>query len=893
MRLCFFCSGVLNMLKATNLKAEYKSNPIGMDERFPRFSYELLGDGSSQKMRRIVVQDENKKTVWDSGFVNDGSCHQIVYSGSALKPFTRYFWKVYVQDETGKTVCSTEKAFFETGFLGKKWTAQWILGKTGSSYKAPVQYFRRRFNIEKKVVKARLYATALGLYEAYINGKKVSPDLFTPGWTDYHNRVQYQAYDVTKLLKNGCNVIADLLAEGWFCGSIPRHHNLDKPAYGPFPLFMQELHLTYEDGTTEKLVTDEQYHSVNTFPALKLSDIYAGEIYDANEEPAGWLTSDSELPLELPAKIFEGDIKKDFFADCPEYHSGKLPAVVWNSGAPVREIMTIQPVSIKKRKHTNTFIVDFGQNITGRERFLLKKSYRGTTITIRHGEMLNEDGSLYTRNLRTARATTVYHAANSKKQVIYEPKFTYYGFRYLEISGWPGELNKDQIEAVVIHSDLPDTGDFECSNEMLNKLFRNIVWGQRGNFLDNPTDCPQRDERLGWTGDTQIFMNTATFNMYAPEFYTKWIHDLNSCKYPGKGYPHYIPHAYKMNRFAAGWADAAFICPDMMLKKYGDTRLIETYFDKMKDYFQVQLEKSGGNYIVNNAVFADWLNLDDPTSKELISTAYLAGMTKLMSHHAELIGRNGDAKELAELSKKVTAAYQKEFFVKNELKENSQTAALLTLHFELAPKAARQNVCNALLTNLKAHDNHLATGFLGTPLLLKVLTKIGQVDLAYEILQKTTYPGWLYPVTQGATTMWERWNSWNDQTGFGDVSMNSFNHYAYGAVAEWFYETICGINALSDNLEQAGFRQFLLAPEFGSGLEHATATYISQYGPIVSSWRRDEKFIFWAFCVPAGTTAIVKLPGQEKALKEAGIKKQKNGIFLAEPGEYLVEISTL
>ena len=860
-----------------------------MDESSPRFSYELQGDGSFQREYRIIVQTNEKKIVWDSGFVKNGCCHNIVYKGKELKPFTRYDWHVQVKDETGKIGKSAEKAFFETGFLGRKWSAKWILGTYGQCYRKPVQRMLRRFSIDKKIIKARLYTTALGVYEAYLNGKKVSEDLFSPGWTDYHHRVQYQAYDVTKMLKRGFNTLADYLGEGWFCGTIPRLNNLGEPAYGPFPMLMQELHLFYEDGTSEKIVSDHDFHTVNYPYSIIMSDIYMGEIYDADEGGDSWMLSEAEFAYETPAKIFEGEFKKRFFDACPDYHSKKLPAVVWNSGAPVREIMTLAPVSIKKRKQTGSYIIDFGQNLTGRERFLLKRSFRGTTITIRHGEMLNEDGSLYTRNLRQAQATTVYHAANSRKQVIYEPKFTYYGFRYLEISGWPGELKKDQIEAVVIHTDLPDTGHFECSNEMINKLFSNIVWGQRGNFLDNPTDCPQRDERLGWTGDTQVFINEATYNMYAPEFYTKWIHDLNSCKEQGCGYPHYIPYAYKKGRFAAGWADAAFICPDVMLKKYGDTRLIETYFDKMKDYFQVQLKKSEGNLIVKNAVFKDWLNLDDPTSEELISTAYLAGMTKLMAHHAELLGKTDDASELKKLSQKVKAAYRKEFFSGNELKEKSQTAALLTLHFDLAPEAAYQNVCNVLLDNLAARGNHLATGFLGTPLLLKVLTNIGKVDLAYEILQKTDYPGWLYPVTQGATTMWERWNSWTAETGFGDINMNSFNHYAYGAVGEWFYETICGIQPLSDTLEQTGFRQFLLAPEFGTSLQYATATYISQYGPIVSSWQREEKSVFWAFCVPPGTTALVRLPGQEKALTEAGLIKQKNGIFLANPGEYLVE----
>ena len=878
------------MLKAVNLKVEYKWNPIGMDEKIPRFSYELEGTGSRQEQFRICVLTEDKKNVWDSGFLKDGRCHQIVYAGKTLQPFTRYFWKVQVIDESGKKSTSSEKAFFETGFLGKKWSAEWICDKIGECYKNPVQRFIRRFQINKKVQKARLYTTALGLYEAYLNGKRVSPDLFSPGWTDYHHRVQYQAYDVTKMLKQGSNSLADLLGEGWFCGGIPRDLNRGQIAYGPFPMLLQELHIRYSDGTSEKIVSDNRFNTLRTLPSIKVSDIYMGEIYDANEELDDWMTSEEGRYLEVPVKVFQGEIRKEFFRSCPDYHSKKLPEIVWNSGAPVREIMTLSPVSIKKRKNAGTYIVDFGQNLTGRERFLLKKSYRGTSITIRHGEMLNEDGSLYTRNMRSAAATTVYYAANSKKQVIYEPTFTYYGFRYLEISGWPGELKPDQIEAVVIHSDLPDCGHFECSNEMINQLFSNIVWGQRGNFLDNPTDCPQRDERLGWTGDTQVFINVATYNMYAPEFYTKWIHDLNCCKPMGGGYPYYVPYAYRRNTFAAGWSDAAYICPDIMLKKYGDTRLIETYFEKMKDYFQVQLKKSGGSLIVKNAVFKDWLNLDDPTSEELISTAYLAGMTKLLAHHAELLGKKEDAKELKALSKKVATAYQKEFFINNKLKEKSQTAALLTLHFDLAPAAAKQNVCDDLLENLKSRDNHLSTGFLGTPILLKTLSSIGKTDLAYEILQKTSYPGWLYPVTQGATTMWERWNSWNDQTGFGDVNMNSFNHYAYGAVGEWFYETICGIQALSDTLDQAGFKQFMLAPEFGNSMNYASATYVSQYGPIVSSWRREDKMLLWAFCVPPGTTAIVKLPGQDAALKEAGIKKQKNGIFLANPGEYLVEI---
>lgn len=890
------------MLTAQNLKVEYKTNPLGMDEMQPRFSWELSGNSMDQSACRIVVKEDGKKVVWDSGFIRTNLCNQICYGGEALKKFTRYDWTVQLKDEKGKTSpVSKEEAFFETGFLSSPWEGKWIAARGGTGYLLPPQRLLRRFEVKKKVKKARLYTAVLGLYEAFINGKNVTEDVFTPGWTDYYKRVQYQAYDVTALIVKGKNMLADVIAEGWFCGKIARNWTHGMVSYGPHPAMSQELHLTYEDGTTEKIVSNSEFRSFSVTdcpPAIRMSDIYMGETYDATEDDVSWKLPTKEVFDETAPIVLENEALEDYFSNTPRWsHRRSMPKIEWQSGAPVRRIMTVKPVKITKRKDANTFVVDFGQNLTGRERFTLKNTKRGTSILIRHGEMLNDDGSLYTSNLRAAAATTHYLAGNAKS-VTYEPTFTYYGFRYLEISGWPGELKEDQIEAVVIHSDLEETGAFECSNPLLNQLFSNIVWGQRSNFLDVPTDCPQRDERLGWTGDTQVFANVATYNMYCPEFYTKWIRDLNLTQMADGGYKHYVPDPYsnsenpRQGATATGWGDAGIICPDVMFRKYGDLRLIRLYFDNMKRHLYSQINRAGNSYLVKNACFGDWLNIDDPTDESLLSTAYLAGMAKMLAHHAGLLGRAEDQLELEQMAAATKKAFQQTFFKNDQLQAKSQTAMLLVLHFDLAPEKAYKNVCNALVKSIKVtHKVHLSTGFLGTPILLSTLTKIGEIDLAYDLLQQTTYPGWLYPVTQGATTMWERWNSWNEKTGFADIHMNSFNHYAYGAVGDWFYETICGIQPLSDCVEHAGFKRFKLAPRFGKSLEYASAAFRCPYGEIASGWKRIGDTVLWFFDVPVGTTAEIDLPGAEKALLAAGVVKCKDcGKLIAAPGEYQVEV---
>ena len=843
------------MLTPFNLKVEYKKNPLGMDEPRPRFFYQLEGNGKKQISRRITVTDSEGNTVWDSGEIQDSSTIQITYHGKRLKRFSRYHWQVSVKDDMGEVAVSQEEAYFETGFLDTLWTAKWI---TGNPYRIdcmnPPSKIFRDFEIKKGLRKARLYATALGVYEAYINGKTVGDLCLTPGWTDYYHRVQYQAYDVTDMLNEGTNCLASLLGEGWYCGRISRIWIHEKASYGPFPMLKMELHLEYESGESEIIATDNTFQQdSNKITAIIMSDIYMGETCDASRDLCGWKLPNGKRQASA---VTEVDSPVD---------------IVWQSGADIRRIQELSPRSIAQRPN-GSWIVDFGQNLTGRERIRLKNTCHGTHITIRHGEMLNPDGSLYIENLRTAAALTQYSCGNHDEE-IYEPVFTFFGFRYLEISGWPGDLTPDQITAQVISSDLESTGAFSCSNPLLNQLYSNIVWGQRSNFLDVPTDCPQRDERLGWTGDTQVFANIASYNAYTPAFYSKWLVDLNLCQGQKGAYPNFAPDPYRWGytgdagwyNGAAGWGDAGVICPRVMLLKYGDQRISEKYFDNMIRWINFPIKYANENMIVKCARYGDWLNIDAPTPDELLSTAYLAGSVALLANSATLLGKDDEAAELKDLRNDIAEAFGKEFFENDQLKEDcrTQTAALLTLEFDLAPNEnAWKNTCEFLKKDIVENRQlHLSTGFLGTPLLMKVLTKIKEVDLAYDLLQQTSYPGWLYSVTQGATTMWERWNSWSDTTGFGDVSMNSFNHYAYGAVGDWFFETICGIQPGQAQLDDTGFRRWKLQPEFGHSLNHASAIYRSICGEIKSSWQRaDNGNINWTFTVPVNTQAELVLP---------------------------------
>ena len=819
------------MLTVSRMLTEYKTDPIGIDEPSPRFFYTLSGDGAKQTSRRITVKNESGRIVWDSGVVKSAETTQIEYAGTPLRPRTRYVWRVEAVSDRRET--ARGQASFETGMMRGAWQAQWIAGRLSLDNRLPVQNTHRTFSLSRVPARARLYISALGLYEAKVNGKPVTENCLAPGWTDYYERVQYQVYDVSELLEKGENTLSVDLAEGWYSGRISRAWDHENPSWGEYPMLIAELRA----GEKVLCATGEGWKFTDT--DTRMSDIYMGETVDRH---AASFT-------EHPAVVRRPPVRLE-----------------WTVGTPIRRIRTLKPVSIT-RLANGAHIVDFGVNFAGREKFTLRNAPAGTAILIRHGEMLRADGTLYTDNLRSAAATTTYFAQGGVTET-YEPRFTFYGFRYLEVTGWPGKLGKRDIEAAALSSALPETGKFHCSNELVNRLFDNIIRGQESNFVDVPTDCPQRDERQGWSGDTQVFTNVATYNRFAPEFYAKWLVDMNLGR-QDELYPSFAPHPYHRERekmpgehfFSAGWGDAGIICPYQLFRKYGDLRVARTWLDNMERSLVRQLELNDGDPIVPFSVYGDWLNIDAPTDKPLIATAYLAGMAKLVSRLAAACGDTPRAERMETLYQAERAAFIDRFFTPGgELVCRTQTAALLALHFDLVPEKARRKTVDFLVRDIdKTHKCHLSTGFLGTPLLLPVLTKLGRTDLAYRLLEQTTYPGWLFPVTNGATTMWERWNSWTPDKGFGAVSMNSFNHYAYGAVGEWFYETICGILPG----EAGGFRRFRLAPEPGGTFTEASAEYDSLYGKITSAWKIGAKGkLVWRFTVPFGTEAdLVPPPG--------------------------------
>ena len=819
-----------------DLKTEYKCDPLGMDAPHPRFSYKLRGCAAEQSARRIIVQQSDGTVMWDSGWQQSAESIQIVYSGKKLQPHTRYFWRAGVRMEDGcEFLQEKAEAFFETGFAGSAWQGAWIGAYAGEKNMRPVDHFRKKFTLKSDVIKARLFLSALGLYEAELNGVKVGNELFAPGWTDYYSRVQYQVYDAAELLHSGENTLQIQLADGWYSGTIAVLVNTEDHGYGPHPLLRAELHVELADGRKEIICSDTSWECSGS-GAIRYSDIYMGEYYDARlEEISDWHNG-------------------VFTEEHPEI------AMDWQEGAPVRVTEILPPQKIT-RSRNGCFIVDFGQNITGSELLKLPPLPEGTQIRIRHGEMLQADGSLYVENLRSAKAETIY-ISKGKQPHTYAPRFTFYGFRYLEITGLT-EITPDMVSARVIHSDLERTGYFSCSDGLLNRLYENARWGQRGNFLDIPTDCPQRDERQGWSADTQIFAPTASFNYFTPGFYTKWLRDLNACRYFG-AFPEIAPYVCKLKdpaHWASGWSDAGLLVPWELFKKYGDTRLLEEYAANMAEYLDVQEKASNGTWLVKNARYGDWLGHDVPLDEEFLTTAYFAGMTRLFVRICRILGQEEEAMRREEMFGQIKAAFLRKFYSPSgELLIKTQSAALLALRFELLPENDNGQTLHILTEDIRKRDTHLSTGFLGTPLLLETLSRCGKNDLALELLMQKTYPSWLYSVIQGATTFWERWDSWTAEKGFGDVTMNSFNHYAYGAVAEFFYRNICGIQLMEEQ-GFAGGKQITLSPVFTAKLQFAAGEYESMYGRIISRWEwKNSNELQWHIAIPCNSSARVELP---------------------------------
>lgn len=845
-----------------NTLTENLKNPLGLDVT-PRFGWQLVSEKRNimQTAYEIRVSDAmatlSKGNVWSSGKVNSDQSLFVVYAGKPLQSGKKYFWQVRVWDNTGKASAWTEAGFWQMGLLNPSdWKAKWIQpGYKEDTINQPSPYFRKTFSTTKKIASATAYITSLGLYEAFINGKRVGDAYLTPGWTSYNKRLQYQLYDVTSLLISGTNAVGVALGSGWYRGFIG--FSGQKNFYGKEVALLAQIEIQYTDGTTETIVTDESWKS--STGSIVSSEIYDGETIDARKEKTGWNTTSFNDSAWQGVRI----------------KTSSAPPLIATYNEPIRKKETFKSIkTITTPKGEK--VLDFGQNLVGWVQVKIKGN-AGDKITLYHAEVLDKEGNFYTENLRPAKQKNEY-ILNGNGEEFVEPHFTFQGFRYIKIENYKGEINPDNFTAVALYSDMQPTGTFTSSNQLINQLQHNIQWGQRGNFLDVPTDCPQRDERLGWTGDAQAFARTATFNYDVHNFFSKWLKDVEADQIDGS-VPFVVPNVLgKGATGSTGWADAATIIPWTMYLAYGDKRVLEDQFASMKAWVGF-MERNSTNYLWNKGFhFGDWLfyrPFDDNdgrsavTDKYLIAQCFFAHSTELVIKTAKVLGKQEDVAKYSALLKNIKDAFMKEYMTANgRLVSSTQTAYVLALNFDMLPENLRAYAAEKLVENIKSYGNHLTTGFLGTPYLCHVLTRFGYDDVAYTLLLQETYPSWLYPVKMGATTIWERWDGIKPDGTFQTPGMNSFNHYAYGAIGDWMYRVATGI----DTDESApGYKSIVIKPHLDSRLTQASSEYKTGYGLVKSAWKTTDQAITLDVEIPANTKATIYIPADSaEAVSEGG-----------------------
>lgn len=879
------------MLQVTNLLINYLEEPMGIQGN-PQFSWSLLSDNREVKQvayqLQIALDEKFNHIVYDTGVVDSESSGQIVINGLELEPLKYYYVRVRATDNYKEDSPYSRPGVFLTSKFELPWSAEFVTAeKESEADKSEGTYIRKELKISRKIKSAFMCSTALGLYKLYVNGKKVSDDQFAPGWTSYHKHLMYQVYDVTKQLQTGENVVAVHLGAGWYkglMGFLGRRNN-----YGSRTAFIGELYVTYEDGSEEVINSDATWMGCKS-PVL-FSEIYDGEIYDAKNEIENWNKTGQTEGDWKPVQL----IKTDKSVLVPQ-EDAKVKMI---DCLPVKEVITTP---------LGETVLDFGQNLTGWMEFLAKGS-RGDKIIYQCFEVLDAAGNVYTANLRSAKERIEY-TFKDEEPVRFYPNFTFQGFRYVHIIECPGEIKAENFLAHTVHSEMKPTGSFECSNKDLNQLWHNIVWGLKGNFLDIPTDCPQRNERVGWTGDAQIFCRTASYIMDTYTFFTKWLKDVAADQTPEGGVPHIVPDiisGYEKDDWllsqgthsAAAWADVAVIMPWTLYLTYGDKQVLIEQYESMKKWISF-METHAKDYIWNYKLqFGDWVALDaeegsyfGATPNDLTCTAYFAYSSGLMAKISAVLGKEDDEQHFSRLYKKIVSKYQKTFFnEEGHLSAQTQTAQIISLYFGLVPKEYKENVISDLLKLLEDEDGHLVTGFVGTPYFCHALSENGCLENAYNLLLKDDFPSWLYQVKMGATTIWEHWDGIKPDGTMWSPDMNSFNHYAYGAIGEWMYRVILGIDI---DEKAPGYKNIILGPRIGGGLSYAKGEYNSIHGIIKSHWIREEDKVLYKIQIPANTTASIKLMQASAILEDDGIyfeKSEEGYIGHTGSGNYQIKFS--
>ena len=831
------------MLKISSLTVEHLSERCVTDRPDPEISFRLESDRQNVSLKRAQI------TVGDWTIQTDSQI-LVPYKGRALEPFTEYKVKVTAEDDAGETAYAETR--FETGRMGTPWEGKWI---SDSAYiftekkVSPVpMMFCKKIKCTKKIKSAKLYASALGIYELAVNGKKAGERYFAPGFTSYRHEMQYQTYDITEMLTEE-NTLTAVVAGGWAVGSFVftrgNRHDADRQA------FLAELRITYEDGSREIIGTDSSWEVTEDGP-YRMADIYDGETYDATVDPEK-ITWRKAAVEKLK---FEPDLRADY-------------------SSPVRAHEEMHPVSMN-RLADGTLIYDFGQNFAGVVKLRIR-GRKGQVVTVKHAEILNKDGSLNVKFLRSAKAAAIYTCRDGEQE--YSPRLTYMGFRYVSMTG----IGQEDVEvsALALYSDIKKIGEFECSDERINRLQKNILWSSKSNFVEIPTDCPQRDERMGWTGDIAVFAPTACFNFDIGRFIKKWLVDVRAEQLPTGGIPNTVPsqgYGFPATMPAMAvdwWGDACVLVPWAQYMAAGDVQVLREMYPVMKKYVKACRFWAGfgigkHRYIWNTPSvlhFGDWVAPDVPKMSQWqrrskwTATASLYNTSRLTGMTADILGEKEDAEYFKKLSDKVADAYISVFTDGDgKMKEEFQTAYVLPLWFKMFPENVQKKAAENLARLVSRSDYCIGTGFPGTPYILFALADNGQEETAFKMLTNTKCPSWLYEVKSGATTIWERWDGL-DESGECPISddgtdmMISYNHYASGAVGAFLYERVAGIEPI-----EPGYRTFRIRPMPGGGITYAKGSTMTPYGRIVSEWKIKDGIFCLDIEVPVGTKCAVTLP---------------------------------